>query len=186
LHQATPASGLGRLVGQGGSPYWAYCWAGGLALARHILDHPYDVAERAVLDLGAGSGLVAIAAAKAGASRVIAAETNLFGVAALTLNAAANGVAVSVISHDLLDGPPLPAVDLVLVGDLFYEHELAMRVTPFLDRCVSDGIRVLVGDPWREPLPLERLRLLATYPVPDFGIAANAPLATSGVFSYGN
>ena len=164
-------------------PYWAYAWAGGAVLARYILDHPQTVAGRRVFDLGAGSGLVGIAAAKAGASAVIAAEIDRNGVAAIGLNAAANGVEITIVDKDITTGPP-PAVDLVLAGDVFYGHEVALRVIPFLDRCLAAGIEVLVGDPRRNDLPLSRLRLHAEYQVPDFGDAKGAPTKPSGVFSF--
>ena len=136
-----------------------------------------------MLDLGAGSGLVGIAAAKAGARAVIAAEIDRNGVAALGLNAAANDVAITVIGEDITAGPP-PAVDLVVVGDLFYAGDLAERVIPFLDRCLAAGINVLVGDPGRAYLPRSRLRLLAEYQVPDVGEAKDAAAKPSGVFSF--
>ena len=182
LHKASPSSGLGRLAAQDagfGSPYWAYYWAGGLALARYILDHPEIVVGRRVLDLGAGSGLVAIAAAKAGAVVVIAAEVDPYAVAALGLNVAHNEVAVSVVHADLTAGPP-PPVDVVLVGDLFYERGLAERVTAFLDRCVADGAHILVGDPWRAWLPRARLRLLAEFEVAETDSGAKP----SAVFAF--
>ncbi|ESY33548.1 SAM-dependent methyltransferase [Mesorhizobium sp. LNJC391B00] len=162
-------------------PYWAYAWAGGAVLARYILDHPQSVAGRRVLDLGAGSGLVGIAAAKAGASAVIAAEIDRNGVAAIGINAAANGVEITIVDKDITTGPP-PAVDLVLAGDVFYGREVALRVIPFLDRCLAAGIEVLVGDPRRADLPLSRLRLLAEYQVPDFGDAKGDVTKPSGVF----
>ena len=136
-----------------------------------------------MLDLGAGSGIVGIAAAKAGASQVIAAEIDPYGIAALGLNAAINDVAVTVVAHDLTAGPP-PAVDLVAVGDLFYEHDLSKRVTVFLDRCLAAGIEVLIGDPGREFLPRSRLCTLAEYPVPDFGMGVTAAMKQSAVFSF--
>lgn len=184
LHQANQSSGLRRLAEMRGvgPPYWAYCWAGGLALARHILEHPDEVAGRTVLDLGAGSGLVAVAAARAGAGRVTAAEIDPNGIAAIGLNAHANRVAIAIVAEDLLDQPP-PSVEVVLVGDLFYEPELASRVAAFLDRCVSAGANVLVGDPWRNSLPRSRLRLLAEYPVPDFG-SGSASLVQGAVFRF--
>ncbi|MET2828979.1 class I SAM-dependent methyltransferase [Mesorhizobium shangrilense] len=202
LYTAHPASGLRRLVDphQGADagddavepdhdqpepqpPYWAYAWAGGAVLARHILSHPQIVAGRRVLDLGAGSGLVGIAAAKAGARQVIAAEIDRNGVAAIGLNALANGVEITIVDKDITTGPP-PAVDLVLAGDVFYGPEVALRVIPFLDRCLAAGIDVLVGDPRRNDLPLPRLRLLAEYQVPDFGDAKGAATKPSGVFSF--
>jgi predicted nicotinamide N-methyase len=200
LHTPHPASGLRRLTDphQGSDadddmveadddgpqpPYWAYVWAGGAVLARYILDHPQTVAGRRVLDLGAGSGLVGIAAAKAGARDVIAAEIDRNGVAALGLNAAANGVAITVIGDDITRGSP-PMVDLVLAGDVFYGQDVADRVMPFLERCLNAGIEVLVGDPGRAYLPRSRLRLLAEYNVPDFGQAKDSALQPSGVFRF--
>jgi predicted nicotinamide N-methyase len=182
LHKASPSSGLAALAAQDpdfASPYWAYHWAGGLALARFVLDHPEHVAGRRVLDLGCGAGLVAIAADKAGAGAVIAADIDRYALAALRLNAAHNGAAVSVIEGDLTPGAP-PAVDVVLVGDLFYAADLARRVTMFLDRCLAAGMEVLIGDPWRAHLPTQRLTLLAEYMVAETGHAATKP---SGVFS---
>ena len=198
LYTAHPGSGLRRLIDPHRSadddavepdgpepqpPYWAYAWAGGAVLARYILNHPQSVAGRRVLDLGAGSGLVGIAAAKAGASAVMAAEIARNGVAAIGLNAAANGVEITIVDDDITTGPP-PAVDLVLAGDVFYGREVALRVIPFLDRCLAAGIEVLVGDPRRADLPLSRLRLLAEYQVPDFGDAKRAAARLSGVFSF--
>lgn len=200
LYTAHPGSGLRRLVDphQGADagddagepedaepqpPYWAYAWAGGAVLARYVLDHPQSVAGRRVLDLGAGSGLVGIAAAKAGASAVMAAEIDRNGVAAIGLNAAANGVEMTIVGKDITTGPP-PAVDVVLAGDVFYDREVALRVIPFLDRCLAAGIEVLVGDPRRADLPLSRLRLLAEYQVPDFGDAKSVATKPSGVFSF--
>ncbi|CAN7152429.1 class I SAM-dependent methyltransferase [Mesorhizobium sp. LjRoot246] len=199
LYTPHPASGLRRLVDPHQSadvddetdddgpepqpPYWAYVWAGGAVLARHILDHPRTVAGRRVLDLGAGSGLVGIAAAMAGAREVIAAETDRNGLAAITLNAAANGVAITVIADDITRGSP-PTVDLVLAGDVFYSQGVADRVMPFFERCLNAGVEILVGDPGRAYLPRSRLRLLAEYKVPDFGQAKNSALEASGVFHF--
>jgi predicted nicotinamide N-methyase len=187
LHKAHPASGLWRLAERDergfGSPYWAHYWAGGLALARHILDRPQAVAGRRVLDLGAGSGIVGIAAAKAGASAVTAADIDRYALIALTLNATANAVAISTMLCDLTAGAP-PPVDLVAVGDLFYDADLAARVTRFLDRCLDAGIDVLIGDPGRAFLPHARLRAVATFRVPDFGVAEDGPIAPSVVFSF--
>lgn len=182
LHKAAPSSGLGRLAADDpdfASPYWAYHWAGGLALARFLLDHPERVAGRRVLDLGTGAGLVAIAADRAGAAQVIAADTDRYAIAALRLNAAHNGAAVTAIEGDLTPGAP-PAVDVVLVGDLFYAPDLAARVMAFLDRCLAAGMAVLIGDPWRAYLPTARLTLLAEYMVAETGQAATKP---SGVFA---
>lgn len=165
LYRAHAKSGLNRLKR---SPYWAFPWAGGLALARHLVARPEAASGRRVLDLGAGGGVVAIAAARAGAGSVLAADIDPHAVAALKLNAEANGVDIAIIAEDILGGEP-PLVDLVLVGDLFYTPALAARVARFLDRCRAEGIEVLVGDPGRGPLPLERLKFVAEYDVPDFG-----------------
>jgi predicted nicotinamide N-methyase len=154
--------------------------AGGLALARYVLDNPATVAGRRVLDLGAGSGLVAIAAAKAGAGEVLAAEIDPYAVAALRLNLALNHVAAEVLHTDLTQGDP-PDVDLALVGDLFYAPGLAERVTAFLDRCADRGIAALVGDPWRTPLPVSRLTELTRYDVAEAGAHT---LKASGIFTF--
>ena len=171
LHKAGPKSGLWRLArgdSDFGSPYWAHVWGGGLALARYILDRPDVVKDRRVLDLGTGSGIVGIAAAKAGATEVIAADIDPYAIAAVELNAAINQVAISPILADPTVSEP-PKVDVVCVGDLFYDAALAARVLAFLDRCLLQEVEVLVGDPWRTHLPRQRLRLLAEYSVPDFG-----------------
>jgi predicted nicotinamide N-methyase len=186
LHKAGPRSGLWRLANTDGefdTPYWAYEWGGGLALARHVLDRPQTVAGRAVVDLGAGSGIVGIAAAKSGAESVIAADVDRYAIAAIELNAAVNGVSISPFLGDLTAGEP-PGVDVVLVGDLFYEADLAQRITRFLDRCLESGISVLVGDPGRSFLPLTQLRLLAEYPGTDFGESTRNNRRQNAVFSF--
>ena len=172
LHQADSDSGLWRLAELGGqsfdTPYWAYPWGGGLALARYVLDHPELVDGHRVLDLGAGSGIVGIAAAKSGARDVVAVDIDRYAVTATQLNAAANSVRLSSLRGDIIDEPP-PAVDVVLVGDLFYDETLAKRVTAFAHQCVEQSIDVLIGDPYRAFLPRSHLRVLAEYSVPDFG-----------------
>ena len=177
LHQAGPSSGLGRLAGSK-PPYWAYAWAGGIALARFIHDNPDLIAARRVLDLGAGSGLVAIAAARAGAGKVTAAEIDRNAQVAIRLNAALNGVGLDIVEEDVTRSEPSPA-NVILVGDLFYEPRLARRVTRFLDRCLGEGMEVLVGDVGRAHLPRKRLHPLASYDVPDFG-----GLVSGTVFSF--
>lgn len=174
LHKAGPTSGLWRLAQADetfGAPYWAHYWGGGLALARHVLDHRETVAGRRVLDLGCGSGIVGIAAALAGAREITCIDIDPYAIVATQLNATLNNVSLSTKRGDILDDPP-PAADIVLVGDLFYEQTLADRVTAFLDRCLAANIEVLVGDPRRATLPQTRLRLLAEYPGLDFGDAA--------------
>lgn len=184
LHGARPGSGLRRLTEKRSrlSPYWAYQWAGGTVLARYLFDHPETVRGRTVLDLGTGSGLVAIAAAKAGADRVTGVDIDPHAIAALRLNAALNDVTVEPLLADLTTGEP-SYVDLLLVGDLFYERRLARRITAFLDRCLAAGITILVGDPGRAYLPRERLAVIAEYPVTDFGAAAGE-ITRATVFSF--
>jgi predicted nicotinamide N-methyase len=146
-------------------PWWAFAWAGGQVLARHLLDHPALVAGRSVLDLGAGSGLVGIAAMKAGAAQVLAADTDPFAVAAIALNAETNGVALEAADRDLLAAQPA-GFEVVLTGDLFYERPLAERVLAFLEAAHTQGADVLVGDPRRSYFPRERFVEVAQYSVP--------------------
>ena len=171
LHLAAPTSGLRRLTDQ--TPYWAYVWAGGAVLSRHILANPDLVRGRRVLDLGAGSGLVGIVAAQAGAL-VLAAEIDPLGQIAIGLNAGANEICIDLLPGNILNGP-VPQVDLILVGDLFYEPGLVAPVLEFLDRALAQGITVLIGDPGRTALPLARLKLVAVYDVPDFGRLTPGP-----------
>jgi predicted nicotinamide N-methyase len=147
-------------------PFWAFAWAGGQALARYVLDHPEAAAGAATVDFASGSGLVAIAAACAGARHVTASDLDPFAVAAIGLNAAANGVAglIEPVSHDLLREQP--EADLVLAADVFYERDLAQAVTAWLTGLQARGTTVLIGDPGRTYLPRERLECLATYAVP--------------------
>jgi predicted nicotinamide N-methyase len=184
IHTAGPASGLSRLTAfsAGAAPYWAYPWPGGMALARYLLDRPQNAAGRRVLDLGAGCGLVAIAAAMAGATDVLAAEIDSVGCEALRLNAAANSVEVRIIEEDVTKGDP-PAVDLIAAGDVFYDPALAERMLVFLERAAGAGIAVLIGDPGRAYLPESRLDRLAAYPVRDFGDSAEAAPTTGSVYA---
>lgn len=145
-------------------PYWAFAWPGGQALARHLLGHPALVAGRSVLDFGAGSGLVAIAAKKAGAARACAAEIDGFAVAAIGLNAALNSVAIDIEHGDVIgrdDG-----WDAVLAGDMCYERPLAERLIHWLCRLAARGATVLLGDPGRAYLPREGLEEVGRYAVP--------------------
>lgn len=146
-------------------PFWAFAWAGGQALARYVLDHPELVAGRSVFDLASGSGLVAIAAALAGAASVTASDVDRFAVAAVALNAAANRVEVAGTLVDGLDGDGAGA-QVVLAGDVFYERGMADRVLAFLRRAAARGASVLVGDPGRDYLPRALFQALATYQVP--------------------
>lgn len=184
LHTAGPASGLWRLAGREEGdppPYWAYPWAGGAVLARHLLGRPETVAGRRIVDLGAGSGLVAIAAAKAGARVVTAVDIDANAIAAISLNATINKVAIPAIAADILGAAP-PETDILVVGDLFYDPGLAMRVIEFLRRCQAVGIEVLIGDPMRAYLPQGELRRIATHAVADFGAGTDGREVQAGVF----
>ncbi len=145
-------------------PYWAFAWAGGLAIARYVEDQPGAVANRRVLDFASGSGLCAIAAMRAGASSVSAVDIDPFAAAAIERNARANRCRITVIRRDILDDPP-PDVDVILAGDCWYEASLADRVLPWVRRAQASGIDVLVGDPRRRHLPLDALEELAAYDV---------------------
>ncbi len=140
-------------------PFWAFAWPGGQALARYLLDHPGLVAGRSVLDIGSGSGLAAIAAARAGAAIVTASEVDDLAAAAIKLNAQANGVPEPAIVGDVLDGVAEGA-EFVLVGDVCYARPVAERVLAFVDRLAARGTPVLVGDIGRAFLPRERFVVL--------------------------
>lgn len=166
-------------------PFWAFAWAGGLALARWLQEHPDDVAGRHVLDFATGSGLVAIVAAKAGAAEVAAVDVDPFGEAAVALNARANHVRIAYSTRDLLDEPP-PAVDVLLAADTWYEGSLAERVLPWLRAAATAGTRVLVGDPGRKYLPepaTSGLVELARYPVRTTTTLEDRPVVEGRVFA---
>ena len=146
-------------------PYWAFAWAGGQALARHVLDHPRLVRGKSVLDFGAGSGLLALAAAKAGAAAVTAAEIDPFAAAAIALNAALNALELRVETADVIGRAAAPW-QVMLVGDMCYERPLAERLTAWLRIMAAEGNLVLLGDPGRNYLPKEGLTALARYTVP--------------------
>ena len=146
-------------------PFWAFAWAGGQALARYVLDNPDTVSGREVLDIGSGSGIVAIAAAMAGAKRVVAAEIDPFAAAAIGLNAALNGVAIAVETRDLLDRAAA-GWGVALAGDICYEEPMASRAMNLLRRIAGRGRTVLLGDPGRAYLPRSGLEELARYEVP--------------------
>jgi predicted nicotinamide N-methyase len=146
-------------------PFWAFAWAGGQALARYILDHPEIVAGKRVIDFATGSGLVAIAAMKAGAVSVLAADIDVFCEAAVGLNAEANGVTVSFTDVNLLDAPP-PETDVLLAGDICYERPMAEAVMAWLGQGRAAGATVLIGDPGRTYFPKDGLTKLAEYQVP--------------------
>lgn len=156
-------------------PFWASAWAGGQAVARYVLDHPDVVAGRRVLDLAAGSGLVAIAAARAGAASVTANDIDPYALSAIALNAPANGVTVATRGGDLLDGDG-DGAEVVLAGDVFYSSEMAERVLRFLERVTARGATVLVGDPGRAYLPRDRLAVVVSYQVPMAGALEDAEI----------
>jgi predicted nicotinamide N-methyase len=155
-----------RHLGRAGlsPPFWGVPWPGGQALARYLLDHPALVTHRRVLDFGSGSGLVAIAAAKAGAASVIACETDPLGRAAIGLNAAANGVPRPACVDDT--GAVVPAPEVVLAGDVWYDREFAGQVRGYLDRASAAGASVLTGDIGRRYFPRGQYRCLASYELP--------------------
>lgn len=167
LYRPTPKSGLISFLAQEGRadepPYWAYAWAGGAVLAVHLSQNSKLVAGKTVLDFGAGSGLVGIAAAKAGAAHVWAMEPDPLAHAAMLLNAEANGATLHAWTEIAL-----PEVDLILAGDVFYDARVAQLTLRTLSAAATKT-PVLVGDPFRRDLPLDHLDLLAEYQVPDMG-----------------
>ena len=163
-------------------PFWAFAWAGGQALARYILDHPDIVAGKRVLDFASGSGLVAIAAAKAGAARVEACDIDPFARAAIALNAAANGVSV-----EILEGDPVGqdrGWDAALAGDVSYERDMAQAVTGWLAGLQARGAVALIGDPGRAYLDRARLVEIAAYRVPVTRALEDAEIKRAGVWRF--
>jgi len=165
-------------------PFWAFAWAGGQALARYLMDHPDEVRGKRVLDFATGSGVVAIAAAKAGAWHVLAADIDLFSVAALKLNADVNDVEVTSAVGNLLDTDP-PSVDVILAGDICYEMPTAGAVVAWLRRAHEVGVRVLIGDPGRTYLPKTELVRLAEYVVATTRELEDSEIKRTSVFTFG-
>lgn len=163
-------------------PYWAFAWAGGQALARYILDNPHLVTDRSVLDLGAGSGLQAIAAVKAGARDVLAADIDQLALAACALNAEVNSLALATTADDLLAGPLAQRFDVILVGDLFYERQLAERVMALIEAVTAQGSLVLIGDPQRNYFPQGRFKEAARYQVPVTRELEDAEIKSTAVW----
>ncbi|OXE36364.1 MAG: nicotinamide N-methylase [Phenylobacterium zucineum] len=145
-------------------PFWAFAWAGGQALARYVLDHPDLVSGKRVIDFASGSGIVGIAAMKAGAARVLCADIDGFCEAALSLNQAANDVVCDFTDRDLLEVPPPPA-DIILAGDICYEKPMTDKVIDWLKIARAQGATVLIGDPGRSYFPKSGLEKLAEYQV---------------------
>jgi predicted nicotinamide N-methyase len=187
LYQASEPIGVWqrteRAAGRTGldPPFWAFAWAGGQALARYLLDHPETVKDRQVVDIASGSGLVAIAAARAGAAAVTGYDIDPLAIAAITLNAAVNGATVLAVQADILDTDG-PGPDVLLVADAFYERELARRVTRFLARGQARGADVLVGDFGRAYLPRDRLAPLAAYDVPGLSALEDSDVKRTTVW----
>ena len=172
---------LWQLTGRDDPPFWAYPWAGGQALARHLLDNPGAVRGRRVLDVASGSGLVAIAAAKAGAASVAAGDIDPLAVAAITVNASAHRVAVTARVFDLAVEEAGDA-EVVLAGDVFYQRQLAELALRFLRAAAGSGAEVLVADPGRAFVPAASLTALARYEVPVLTAIEDAPVKTVTVY----
>jgi predicted nicotinamide N-methyase len=164
-------------------PFWAFAWAGGQALARYVLDHPETVRGKSVLDFASGSGLVAIAALKAGASRAVASDLDPFAIAAIGLNAALNDVAVETLQEDVIGRADLGA-EVFLVGDCAYERDLAERVFAWVQALEAGGADVLIGDPGRTYLPKARLEALATYQIPVTRALEDAEVKRTSVWRW--
>ena len=163
-------------------PFWAFAWAGGQALARHILDFPDIVAGKRVLDFASGSGLVAIAAAKAGAGNVEASEIDAFAPAAIALNAEVNSVEIHVLAKDIIGRDE--GWDVVLAGDVSYERDMAAAVTGWLERLARRGAVVRIGDPGRSYLARERLERVACYAVPVSRDLEDCEIKDTGVYRF--
>jgi predicted nicotinamide N-methyase len=160
-------------------PYWAFAWAGGQALARYVIDHPEAVAGRNVLDFASGSGLVGIAALKAGAAHAVASDLDAFALAAIAINAEANGAPLAA-TGDLIGRDE--GWEVVLVGDAFYEKPLADRLLPWLQRLARRGAAVLIGDPGRTYVPKSGLAHCATYEVPVTRALEDAEIKKTSVW----
>jgi predicted nicotinamide N-methyase len=185
LHQADEPIELWERTEEAGGeqppPFWAFAWAGGQALARHLLDDPGLVSGRAVLDLATGSGLVAVAAARAGARPVTANDIDPLSLAAAEANAEANRVQVRTVEGDLLSTGYAEA-DVILAGDVFYSREMTSRVLPFLRKAAGRGALVLVGDPGRAYLPTDGMIRRATYDVPVVEALESVPVRRTSVW----
>jgi predicted nicotinamide N-methyase len=174
-------------AGEQPPPFWAFAWAGGQALARHLLDDPDLVAGREVLDLATGSGLVAVAAARAGASVVTANDIDPLSLAATAANAEANAVTVRCVEGDLLDTTEgYVEAGVILAGDVFYSREMAARFLPFLRKAAYKGALVLVGDPGRAYLPTSGMIKRASYDVPTLESLENATVRHTTVWQVTN
>lgn len=171
LHLITPSCSLWSATEKDlvelaiSDPFWGFCWAGGQALARYVLDHAKLVAGQRVLVFGAGCGIEAIAAAKAGAAHVLAADIDPLAIEATHLNAALNGVSLETTTRDMI-GASLSGYDLLLAGDMFYDGPFAARVLLWLRALVQSGMKILLADPGRGHLDQTLAVKLATYQAP--------------------
>ena len=163
-------------------PFWAFAWAGGQALARYVLDAPDTVRGRSVLDFASGSGLVAIAASKAGAAEVTGADIDPFAVEAILLNAEANDCRIAVRAEDLIGRDE--GWEVVLAGDVCYERDMAARVIAWLSSLAGRGATVLIGDPGRSYLPKDRLEATAEYRVPTTRELEDAEIKRTQVWRF--
>jgi predicted nicotinamide N-methyase len=145
-------------------PYWAFAWPGGQALARYVLDHPALVAGKTVMDIGSGSGIAAIAAAMIGAASAAAADPDPLAAAAIEINARENGVEIEILTDDMLGREP--QADLILIADLVYEPELAVRVTRFLEAARMRSAQIIMADRTTARRPALELSLLGEYRAP--------------------
>jgi predicted nicotinamide N-methyase len=171
------------LHGWDDSPFWAFPWAGGQALARHLLDHPELVAGRRVVDFASGSGLCAIAALRAGAAEAVAVDVDPFCRAAVALNAELNGVAVPFRAEDPLSAP-LPECDVVLAGDVFYERALAADATAWFRALAARGTLVFAGDAGRAYAPSSGFVQVAVHDVPTTVEIEDAPIRRARVLRF--
>ena len=190
LHLADEITPIWKLTAEGldriglPPPFWAFAWAGGQAMARYVLDHPQAVAGKRVLDFAAGGGIVGIAAMKAGAASLLAADIDPFCEAAIALNAAENGVAIAHTADNLLDAPSPGEIDVILAGDISYEKPVALQVRTWLANAARAGAAVLIGDPWRSYFDPEGLVQLAEYDVPTTRELEDRDIKRAGVWRF--
>ncbi|MGU3399068.1 class I SAM-dependent methyltransferase [Brucellaceae bacterium D45D] len=163
-------------------PFWAFAWAGGQGVARYILDNLDSVSGKTVLDFASGSGLVGIAAVKAGAKSIIASDIDPFALQAIEINAGANAVVVEPVSKDLIGADD--GWDVVLAGDVFYDRALANRLVRWFSMLAKRGAMVIVGDPGRAYLPKDRLQRLADYTVPVTRALEDAEVKRTTVWTF--
>jgi len=169
-------------MGYGPPPFWAFAWPGGQALARYVLDHPNLVTGKRVLDFASGSGLVAVAAAMAGAGRIDANDIDCFAEAAIALNARQNGISLDIRTDDLIGS--LEPWDVILAGDVYYEPKLAGRLKIWLEARAKAGTLVLIGDPGRAHSQCDNLCTMASYDVPVPVILEDTVIKPTTIWSF--